>query len=177
LWSQWLMFSSFFSNTIVFPASFLCLSMNSLINREAKLQAWRNHLLKKPHRCWSPVHKATTSLLQQAMFIYKLFQYDRHSNNTIRRPNNVRNLMVCQLQKNCVHPDEDDFPRNAGTPCSCICCFRHLVRPSSTRGTILAWRCRCPVTVPWGRRGWCGGSVPGTGLRWGVAFLFLQNKM
>ena len=51
-----------------------------------------------------------------------------------------------------------------------------LVGPSSTRGSVLPWRCRCPITVPGGQRTRRGSSVPGTGLRWSVAFLFLNKK-
>lgn len=46
--------------------------------------------------------------------------------------------------------------------------------PSSTRGSVLTRRCRCPITVPGHHRTRCGSSVPGTGLRCGVAFLFLR---
>ena len=51
-----------------------------------------------------------------------------------------------------------------------------LVGPSSTRGSVLPWRCRCPITVPGGQRTRRGSSVPGTGLRWSVAFLFLNKR-
>lgn len=48
--------------------------------------------------------------------------------------------------------------------------------PSSTRGSVLSWRCRCPITVP-GRQGTRrGSSVPRTGRRCRVAFLFLGEK-
>jgi hypothetical protein len=50
----------------------------------------------------------------------------------------------------------------------------YSINTQPTRGCVLTWRCRCPITVP--GRGRCGSSVPGTGLRCRVAFLFLGRE-
>jgi hypothetical protein len=171
----YIVFPSLFHHTIFFVISFPW-SIYELINREAKFAVWRNRLFSNPHPFSSPVLYPSRSLLYQAMSIA--------TNNTI-----TATLIVSSKDRICQALDGVSFakelcsswrkllPEECSNPVAvCVCCVRHLVGSSSARGTILPWRCRCPITVPGGRRSWGGGSVPGTGLRRSVAFLLLQKK-